>query len=217
MAIEIRRATREDAPFLAWVILAASRSHLDRGWFDIVLQLPERNCLEFLQRLCVCGPRSWWHYSYFLMAEHDGVPVAALCAFRAGDAYPLSAAAMAETANALSFGDTEQQAMWARGGYVFTCTFGDDDDLWTIENVATLPQYRGRGLTGRLLEHAVHEGIRSGATNAQITFLIGNEAAERAYAKAGFVLDGERRHRDFEAATGAPGLRRYVRRLVGVQ
>jgi hypothetical protein len=31
--------------------------------------------------------------------------------------------------------------------------------------------------------------------------------------KPGFVLDGERRHPDFEAAMGVPGLRRYLRRL----
>ena len=29
--------------------------------------------------------------------------------------------------------------MWARGSYVFTCTLEDDEDFWTIENVATVP------------------------------------------------------------------------------
>jgi hypothetical protein len=40
-----------------------------------------------------------------------------------------------------------------------------------------------------------------------------NASAERAYAKAGFELNAERRDRDFEAACGSPGLRRYVRAL----
>jgi GNAT superfamily N-acetyltransferase len=103
--------------------------------------------------------------------------------------------------------------MWARGGYIFTCTFDGGDDLWTIENVATVPSQRGRGLIGALLEHAIDDGVRHGAREAQITFLIGNDVAERAYAKAGFVFDGERRHPEFLAATGVPGMRRYLRKL----
>jgi len=48
---------------------------------------------------------------------------------------------------------------------------------------------------------------------AQITFLIGNDQAERAYANAGFEFAAERRSAEFEAATGVPGLRRYVKPL----
>jgi translation initiation factor 4G len=57
------------------------------------------------------------------------------------------------------------------------------------------------------------DGRAQGFTRAQITFLIGNDAAEQAYAGAGFTFDDERRHPDFEAAVGAPGLRRLVRDL----
>lgn len=213
MTIDIRRAGPDDASFLAWAILAASRSQLARGWFDIVLARPEAECLEFLRRLTACESPSWWHHSHFSIAEDNGEPAAALCAFRAGDAYPLSAAALAETAASVGTSETEQQAMWTRGAYIFACTFDGDDDLWTIENVATLPSRRGRGLAGALLGRAVREGVERGASEAQITFLIGNDAAERAYAKAGFTLDGERRHPEFLAATGVPGMRRYLRKL----
>ena len=89
----------------------------------------------------------------------------------------------------------------------------DGEDFWTIENVATLPSCRGRGLAGRLVEHVLPEGRRLGLSTAQIIFSIGNEAAANAYAKAGFVFDGERRHPDFEAATGIPGICRYLNRL----
>ncbi|MGH8149493.1 MAG: hypothetical protein ACRETB_05870 [Steroidobacteraceae bacterium] len=41
----IRRAREQDADFLAWAILAASRSHLSRGWLDIALSRPESQCL----------------------------------------------------------------------------------------------------------------------------------------------------------------------------
>ena len=120
---------------------------------------------------------------------------------------------MAEVAHELGWGEAEQQEMWRRGAYIFTCTLETDDNVWAIENVATLPEYRGRGLVHHLLERAVLDGKRDGARQSQITFLIGNDAAERAYLKAGFEFKDEKRHPDFEAAAGAPGLRRYVREL----
>jgi translation initiation factor 4G len=211
--LRTRLAAESDAAFLAWAILTAARSHRDQGWFDIVLARPERECLDYLRRLTLTATRSWWHYSRFRVAEVDGQAAAALCAFRAGDGYPPSEAAMTEVARSLGWSDEEQAAMWSRGAYMFTCIMEPHDDHWTVENVATLPSHRRRGLTRVLLQEALADGRARGFTRAQITFLIGNDAAERAYADAGFVFDDERRHPDFEAAVGAPGLRRFVRDL----
>jgi translation initiation factor 4G len=116
-------------------------------------------------------------------------------------------------AKSLAVPEEEQATMWQRGAYLFTCAMESSDDLWTIENVATLHAHRGRGLAGLLLEHALEEGRQKGFGQAQITFLIGNDAAERAYAKAGFTFAGEKRHQDFAVAVGAPGLCRFVRQL----
>jgi translation initiation factor 4G len=41
MTPTIRRASAEDADFIAWTILAAQRGHRPRGWFDIALNWPE--------------------------------------------------------------------------------------------------------------------------------------------------------------------------------
>lgn len=209
----IRAARAADAEFLAWAILTASRGHLGRGWFDIVLDQPEGQCLEFLRQLSVTETRSWWHYSRFMLAEISEEPVAALSAFRAGEGYPLSQAAMDEAAERLGVPASERSAMWQRGAYVFLCALGINDDCWTLENVATLPSHRRRGLTRALLDRAVEEGRIRGCSEAQITFLIGNEPAERAYAGAGFRFAEERRHPDFEANAGAPGMRRFARSL----
>ncbi len=209
----IRSATKQDADFLAWAILTAARSHLAKGWFDIVLDGSESSRHEFVRRLTLAQARSWWHYSRSFIAEVEGNPAATLCAFRAGDAYPLSQQAMTEVARELGWSDLQQQAMWKRGAYIFACTLETGEEAWAIENVATVPLYRGQGLASQLLERAVEEAKRSGARQTHITFFIGNSAAERAYSKAGFQFAGEKRHPDFEAATGTPGLRRFSREL----
>jgi translation initiation factor 4G len=213
-ATGVRPARREDAGFLAWAMLTAGRGHLQRGWYDIAFDLPEDESLDVLTRLVLTGAPSWWRYDRFLVAEADGRPAAALSGFGASE-YEGSEAALEEAVVDLGWSKAELAAVWARGAYVFSCTMGgqDEGEAWTIENVATLAAFRGRGLAGQLLAAVLEKGRYAGFGQAQISFLIGNTPAERAYAKAGFSLAEERRHPDFQAAIGAPGLRRFTRML----
>jgi hypothetical protein len=64
---------------------------------------------------------------------------------------------------------------------------------------------------------AAEEGAAAGFNETQITSFIGNEAARRAYEKAGYRCIDERRHSDFETIAGTPGLNRFVRSLEGAR
>jgi RimJ/RimL family protein N-acetyltransferase len=86
---------------------------------------------------------------------------------------------------------------------------GSDED-WLIEHVASRSRHRGRGLVQALIAHALEAGRYR---RASISFLIGNEPAERCYAKAGFSFAEEKRDPDFEALTGALGFRRFERMI----
>ena len=55
-----------------------------------------------------------------------------------------------------------------------------------------------------------HVDRERGLATAQISCLIGNHAAQRAYEKAGFAVVEELRHAEFEAALGAPGFSRMT-------
>lgn len=213
MTVTIRPAREEDAPFLAWATLTSARGHLAAGWFDIVLARPEAECLAFLRALSQTPTRSWCHFTHAFVLEAGDGPAATLAAFSARETWPLSAHALAEASECLGIGEDEQKAMSARGAYLFTCVMGGDGDYWTIENVATQPAYRGRGFVPQLVEHALTQGRTQGFSGAQLTLMIGNDAAERAYTKAGFSVVEEKRHPDFEAATGSPGLRRMTVKL----
>jgi ribosomal protein S18 acetylase RimI-like enzyme len=89
---------------------------------------------------------------------------------------------------------------------------GGDGD-WLLEHVAALPSHRGRGLVQALIDRALVAGKAAGFKRASISFLIGNEAAERCYAKAGFGFAEEKRDPAFEALTGAAGFRRFERAI----
>jgi GNAT superfamily N-acetyltransferase len=209
----IRPARPEDADFIAWTILSAQRGHLSRGWFDIALNWPEPQCAEFVRRITVTRIRSWWHTSQFMIAEVEGMPAAALCALPAGRTLAAARSAIEETAAALSLSAPELSEIWRRGNYSGKCWVQGGDDDWLIEHVASRPSFRGRGLMSALIERALAAGKAAGYARASITFYIGNDAAERCYAKAGFRFAEEKRHPEFEALTGAPGFRRFERAI----
>jgi ribosomal protein S18 acetylase RimI-like enzyme len=210
----IRPATNDDADFLAWVMLTAARSHLSRGLWDITLNRREEDCLSFLRELALTETRSWGHYSRFIVAETDGQAAAALCGYDPieADASTL-AIAIDEAARRVGWSETDVSDMWERFAPVGTCISDDMEGAWIIENVATLPAYRRRGLVNRLLENELKNGRDRGHRLAQISILIGNTPAQRAYEKIGFLPDKEKRHPDYEAAVGAPGMIRLLRNL----
>ena len=209
----IRCALPEDSGFIARNILAAQRGHLPRGWFDIALQRPEAECLAFVERIATARTRSWWHVSQFIIAEIGGAPAATLCAMPAAGTVAAARSAFQEAAETAGLNESELAAIFRRGAYTAGCWVQGGDGDWLIEHVATLPAYRGRGLMQALIGDALAAGKAAGFERASISFLIGNEAAERCYAKAGFVFAEEKRDPDFEALTGAPGFRRFARAI----
>lgn len=206
----IRAARPEDAPFLGWAIYEAARGHLERGWFDIVLRRDPAFCVEFSRRLSVTVARSWWHWSLFSVAEADGAPASAMCGFGDESVYRASGEAMREAAGGMGIDPAEQAEFWPRGAFIVSCATSEPG-AWTVENVATAPAYRGTGVTGALLRHELARARDAGFRRAQISYLIGNRPAERAYRKAGFEFAEEKRTPEFEAAIGVPGLRRLAR------
>ena len=213
MTFAIRRARFNDAKFIARTILSAQRGHVSRGWFDIALDWPEPRCLAFIERIVTAHTQSWWHVSQFILADVEGEPAAGLCAMPAAGTVSAGRMAIKEAAERSGLNASEVAAIFQRGAYAASCWLQGGEADWLIEHVASLPIYRGRGLVQALIDHALSMGKAAGFERASITFLIGNEAAQRCYAKAGFAFVEEKRHPDFESITSASGFRRYVRNI----
>jgi len=209
----IRPARTDDASFIARNILASQRGPLPRGWFDIALGWDEPQCLDFVERIATAREPSWWHVSQFIIAEVEGKPAASLCALPASGTRAAVRAAIEEVATAIGLSATDLKAIFRRGAYGANCWVQGGEGEWLIEHVATVPAYRGRGLVQALIGHALAAGKAAGFERASISFVIGNEAAERCYAKAGFAFAEEKRDPSFEALTGSPGFRRFARAI----
>jgi [ribosomal protein S18]-alanine N-acetyltransferase len=72
------------------------------------------------------------------------------------------------------------------------CAFWLVFDEIHINNVAILPQFRGRGIGSALLRHVLTEGRRLGARRATLEVRASNDGARRLYERLGFYVAGLR-------------------------
>ena len=209
MTIRIRRATQRDLDLLTWVMLAASRSHLDRGLWEYLNASDEAATRSFLRRLATSDAVHLFHWSHFLVAELDGEPGAAMCAYDSetqGFDVALPDMVAATAAEGVDAEDPE----YVRRGAVMVSAFimdkpGPPGPRWVIENVATRPEMRRKGLVDALLHQLLGHGRERGFEYAQISVFLENERARRAYTKAGFEPLAEQRSDEWSQELGCPG------------
>jgi GNAT superfamily N-acetyltransferase len=218
MAVRIRRGVHDDAEFLAWVMSAASRAHLTRGLWDLIIGTDEAGCLDYLRRLAVAEPRSLYHYQSFLIAEVEGERAAALCGFETGskstDAWAIVGDAMSNVQRDLGWTEADAAASYQRVAPIWeACRPPDIEADFTIESVATVLEYRRRGVIRALIEEMLQYARQRGCKLAQITTYIGNDAAQLAYEKSGFKVQAEKRCTEVEKILGVPGFIRLTRTL----
>jgi len=215
MAIRIRSATRDDAPFLAWVMLTASRGHLARGAWDVWVGDDERRALALLECLAAGDVASFCAWPGFLIAEIDGQPAAALCGYdpaAAGMTDPDPAIARAAE-EAFGWGARQRAVADARLSPFFGCITVPSPGVWIVEWVATRSAFRRRGAVQALLGAVLEIGRARGFRRSQITLFIDNTPAEKAYAAAGYAHSEEKRDPGFARLIGCPGLLRMTRAL----
>lgn len=214
MPFRIRRGTAGDANFLASVMLSASRAHLKRAIWDLLIGTDEAGCLQYLSRLAIAEPRSLFHYESFQVAELDGKPAAALSGFDMRAAgWALAGEAMAEVQRDLGWTDADVAASQERVAAVWACFPPDVGADWHIENVATCPEYRGRGLASALVDRALRDGKEQGCLLAQISTYLGNDPALSVYKRCGFRVADEKRCPEVESLLGTAGFVRLLREL----
>jgi translation initiation factor 4G len=212
--VTIVDARPEHAPFVAWVMLTAARSHVEKGMWDFMAGPDEARTLRFLEALASTEASHWAHYSLFLVAEVGGRPASALCGYfdeEHGTATLAAALPLAMQAGGVT--PQEFEAGWQAGASIVLVAPEHVGGAWIVEHVATLPEFRRQGLVDRLMASVLEKGRARGATVADIGVLIGNDRAQRAYEKAGFRVIDEKRDAQFEAAYGCPGIRALSRPL----
>jgi translation initiation factor 4G len=217
MSIRVRRATEKDLDFVTWVMLAASRSHLDVGIWEYMNAFGEEAALSFLRRLATSDTVHMFHRSLFLIAELDGEPGAAMCGYDSSSQGFDVVLPEIGTAIAAEGVDADDPEYGRRNGVLLSGFVMEDPGppgpRWVIENVATRPEMRRQGLVDALLNQLLGHGRERGFEHAQISVFIENERARRAYIKAGFEPLAEQRSDDWQREIGCPGTEMLVQPL----
>lgn len=206
--ITLRDATPEDAAFLASIMLAATRSHLQQGAWDYLLGWDEPRTLDFLTQLAVSEPEHLFTYARFVIATVDGQPAAAASGHRPEQhGFAVYLRVFDDLLRANGVTDPEYAQIWARGDVLTSASAGPPPPgAWIIESVATVPDFRGMGLVDRLIAELLERGASAGCDSALIeTVFIGNEPARRAYLKHGFRPVRETTGDGWQEIFGSPG------------
>jgi translation initiation factor 4G len=211
--VEIRPARAAEAGFLAEVLEMAGRGHLPRGAWDLVFP-DSRERRSALEQLAGGGVPSWCHHTLFQVAARGGEACAALVAFEAEELGDVSLGKpMFEVFQRLAWTPERMAAVGPLLAPYMRCFPDMPPGSWIIENVGTRADQRRQGLVHALTERALETGRSRGHARAQISCLIGNLPAQRAYEKAGFAVVEELVDPEFERLLGAPGFSRMTRSL----
>jgi GNAT superfamily N-acetyltransferase len=213
MEAEIRRAGENDAAALARICYMAGKSHSERSIYDLLFpgpygDTPER--LSLMEKALATRHVCWLHCSKFIVAEVAGEVAVGLSGFSEAEA---NNSDFGESFTELGWKGPDFAAMAERLSPLFKVDPPKADGVWVVENVATFPRFRGRGLINLLLERVLQEGRDRGHNRAQINIMTGNVPAQRAYEKVGFRVDRDYGDPSFEDFFDSPGMTRMLLEL----
>lgn len=205
--VKIRPVRKENIPFLSWVMYTAARSHLAECPWSVIFHESEAGTRKLLERVSQTPDPHWCHVSKFWIAEVDGKPAAAMCGFvpATEGTTVLAEAALGVAKQELDYSQEHLTGVSERLTIAMSGLPEDLPDVWGIENVAALPEFRGKGLIDRLFEHVLEKGREKGFKRAQILCLIGNEPGQRAFERNGFKVLTQKASPAFDDLIGTPG------------
>lgn len=191
-ALSTRKATIADIPFLARIEYEASLPPLNHCFWEDILQGTGTSSLQFIEAELRAGASNWGNVTDFLILEEHGKPVAAAAGYtpNSEDYCPLRLSHLDTIAQYLEWSDNI--AADFRDAYIqiwggdLRPFFLTPQAPWIIENVAVLPEARGRGLGKVLLRALLEEGRSQQHSHAGIMVINGNDVARHMYESIGF-------------------------------
>jgi ribosomal protein S18 acetylase RimI-like enzyme len=189
----IRRATRDDLPFVAWCNYEASSPQPGFSYWDPLLEGTGTPTMTFIEAVFHEDALAWGRVEDFWLAESAGRPVGGASGFDMDprDHRPLHLDRLPAVAARLGW--PEETLAGFRAGYEGVWSDPLDPTLapaadWVIECVAVVPEARGRGVAKQLMQALLDEGRRRGHSHAAIAVTAGNAAAQRVYEGVGFRM-----------------------------
>lgn len=190
--LSTRKATNADIPFLARIEYEASLPPLNHCFWEDLLKGTRTTALQFIEAELRTDASNWGNVEDFLILEAEGKPIAAAAGYvpDTEDYCPLYLSRLEAIAQELKWSrenlTTFRDRYLALWGGDLRPFFLTPQATWIIENVAVLPEARGRGFGKVLLRALLEEGRSQQHDFAGIMVINGNDVARHTYESLGF-------------------------------
>lgn len=187
----IRKATKNDIPFLAEIILLAETSGKELISYKKMFSLTEDNLLKgFEIALDNEQPGHGLTYTTFLIAEFKNKKAAAACGYIEGEHGSSNHLMTGALIN--GFGMELVMDAYKKNTPFKNIQFNKTPGTLQIDSVATLSDFRGKGLFKFIFEEfSKNSGLES-CNGIEIQVWAGNDGAISAYKKLGCEIIGEK-------------------------
>ncbi len=200
MAIKIRKATVEDAPFLAEMILQSSRAGKKDGMFDLVFQTnDDAIILTRLEKLTQTTAKNHCHYTNFLIAELDAKSVGTLCSYE-----PRIATKEVLITAFKELGCREDVSTSLEAFY--GCEFNLNNRTLMFDYMEELEGFVDVGILKELMQKSLLTARLKGYRIAQTIIEIGSLESELFYKKLGFKKVDQKECELYREKFGRAGL-----------
>lgn len=200
--MKIRTAKVEDAPFIAWAILEASRAGKERGVFDMIFSDAD-DVIESIEKLVVNDIKTICHYSNFLIAEVNGELAGTLCGY---DGHKMSWNKMDEALKNIGNKGNYKESI----SVYLTCQPNVEKNTLVLEFMITKDKFRGLGVIKELVKKVLLNARLKGFRKAQTSIEIGSVETQLAYEKMGFIKIEEKKSDCYLDEFGRLGISSYM-------
>lgn len=180
MSITIRKATVQDAPFLAQMILQSSRSGKKECIFDLLFETnDDKQILKKLEALTKTDAKNYCHFDNFLIAELDSQKVGSLCTYE-----PRIATKQAFKDSLLEIGCSEEVLEFLEE--LHACDFDLNNRTLMFDFMEEADHFRDVGVLKALMQKSLLTARLKGYRIAQSIVEIGSLETIYSYKKLGF-------------------------------
>lgn len=188
--IKIRRATLDDVDFLVDTIVAAEKSGTDNFGLAKLFELSEGEMRTYIKAMLeeeVDGCE--FSVSSFLVAEVDEKVVAAFSGWIEGQNEDGMSSALLKS-NLIGYCLPMENVMksQSKSDIVRPLQIEREEGTYQLEYSYTLPEYRGRGVLGNIIESHEKEANSNNVKKIQVHVFDNNPSAIKSYEKKGFKI-----------------------------
>lgn len=188
--VRIRRATFDDLNFLVDTIIAAEKSGTDNLGLAKLFELSEEEMRVYIKMMLgeeIDGCE--FSVSSFFVAETNGEVIAAFAGWIEGrNEDKLPSAILKANLVGYCLPSEYVKKSQDKSDIVRPLQIEREKGTYQLEYSYTIPQYRGKGILGRIIDAHEQEAISNGVHKIQVHVFDNNPSAIKSYEKKGFKV-----------------------------